>query len=317
MQRKLAAQQIIQRSVSETGTAAIEAENARLKAEIDQAKLRAEAQGSGNESGSKWQEYLLGQMEKVQGQLADTQRALTDQQMAAFQERMEMIQGELQRVQEQRGETPNTAAMVKQSILEARELMELVTPNAGAGIPPPAEVESPQLRAWSLKAKMDHERWQAEREDRRAIEMAKIEMERQVKEAELNILAEQERIKNKFFIDAGPKILDVGERLLKQFMVQSQTTSAAPSIAARPQIAVPQGAIAEQCGQCGNTIIYRPEWGNVICQYCGATYDTAPDSPNPEPPVAGPNNNWTMQSDRPDFSGERRAADEDEGANIV
>jgi len=305
--RKLAAQSLMRRSVGEINTAAIEADNARLKAEIEQTKLRAEAQGGGNESGGKWQEYLLGQMEKVQGQLADTQRALTDQQMAAFGERMEILQGELQRVHEQRGEAPNPTALVKQSILDARELMELVNPSPSA-IPPPAETESPQLRAWSLKAKLDQERWQAEREDRRAIEMAKIDMERQVKEAELNLKAENERRKDKFFTDTAPKILEVGERFLNQFM--SQSPAAAPSIAqaasVRPQIAVPPGAIAEQCEQCGQTIIYRPEWGSAICQFCGATYGAGSSASE-----QGPSEQEETTSERP-----RRPADPDEGAGI-
>jgi len=277
LQRKMTAQKLIERSLSETSAEAIKAENERMKAEIEQTKLKAEQQTA--PQADHWQSYILTQMEKLQGALTDTQKQLTEQQTGALQERLSMLATELERTRPERREAVNPLLSAKQSIEEAKALMELLAPSQ---TPPPAAGSGDQhLHAWTLRAQFDQRRWEAEREDKHSEAMARLEMERDLKHSELAMKAEHYQRLDRFFNDTAPKLIEVGQRLLDNFVTPRQ--AGANTAAAASQVQPPEGYESGACVQCENTILYKPEWGEVVCQRCGAIYKLSQEGSGPEP----------------------------------
>jgi len=307
MQRKMAAQQLINQSVSQTGAEAIRAENERLKAEIEQTKLKSEQQTP--PQADQWQAYLLSQMEKLQGALGDTQKALSEQQIGALEERMALLAAELERTRTERPEAVNPVTTAKQSIQDARELLELLAPTQ---TPPPPVSGDAHLQAWTMKAQLEQKRWELDREDKHAETMARLELERDTKRAELDLKDQHYQRMDRFFSETAPKLLEVGQRLLDGLMQRPAATAgtAAPTVAA--QVQAPAGYESGTCVQCQNPIFYKPEWGEVVCQKCGAVYSLTPDEPATE--------NSTDRYHRPtNGAGPKRQAvsqDEDEGARL-
>lgn len=304
--------------MSEQNALAIQAENDRLKAEIEQQKLREQAaagQGQGKAASEEWIAHLVGQVEKLQSQVLEAQRALTEQQVSATHDQLQMLSAELQQVQAQREATPTGVAAARQAIEEARGLVELLQPTTA--LPPPTTHSDPALAAWQLRAQLDQRRWEAEREDRHSERLAELEMQRQTKQDELAILRERNGRLDRFMVETAPKLVELGQNLLVQLLSRSGNT---PPVAAAASVAPPAGAEAARCQSCGATLFYKPAWREVICQRCGAEYQlTPPTASNPPPSVKAGAPPPAVESPRadPPQAGQRPAADPDEGANIA
>jgi len=287
MQRKIAAQQIIQRSVSETGVAATQAEIERLKAENEKTKLMAEAKAPQQ---NEMMGFFLAQIEKLQAQLNDTQKALSEQQAAFLQDRLNQLTAELGRIQENRPEPVNPISAAKQTLQEAKEISEMFAPPPA----PAAEttvadpVEAVKLQAWTTAQNLNHERWKLERADKREEVNLKLSLERETRQAELTLKAAHDERMDRFFSETAPKALEVMQRLLDQIMSgqRAQLPAAAPMAgpAVSPQVAPPEGTVTARCEACGGTAFYFDlAHGAAICQACGASYQftqtdtTAPD----------------------------------------
>jgi hypothetical protein len=256
-------------------------------------------------------------MGKLQDTLADTQKAMSEQQMGALQERLTMLATELERTRTERPEPVSATATAKQSIQDARELLELLAPPQ-APPPPPVKGGDAQLQAWMLRAQLDQKRWEADREDRHTETMARLELERDTKRAELEIQAAHDLRMSRFFDETAPKLIDVGQRLLDSF-VNNNAATAAPvgSVAATPQAAaqvkVPAGYESGNCVQCQHAIFYKVEWGEVVCQTCGAVYTLTVDE---APSAAGGRPSDRYHTTPAHAETERQAIETDEGANI-
>lgn len=274
MQRKIAAQQIIQRSVSDTGVAATQAEIERLRAEAEKAKLLAESKSPQQNDMAA---FFLSQIEKLQSQLNDTQKALSEQQAAFLQDRLAQLTAQLQALQEGRPEPVNPIVMAKQSIQDAKELVDLFTPPpAPAAETPVADTaEAVKLQAWTTAKQLEHKRWEIERADKREEVNLKLTLEREVRQAELNLKAQHDERMDRFFTETAPKFLEVGQRLLDQLMAGRSQLPATPvaAPAALPQVAPPEGTETARCEACGSTAFFFDlQRGALICQQCGASY---------------------------------------------
>lgn len=289
IRRQMAAAKLLDLSLSDTSAEAIEAENRRLKAEIEQAKLKAEVQAPSATANGEWQQYIMANLEKVQDELANTQKALTEQQMGALNERIGILAGELQRVQSERQETANPIQSAKQMISEAQELVALITPAVPEAPPaPPPGGNSIAVTAYLKRLELDQERWRAAREDEISIKRAQLELDREMRSKELEVKVARDQRMDRFFSETAPKLISVGEQLLSR-LLQAGGEAALPVVAApavapqvMPALEVPPDYLSGACPKCGNVMFYREHWPEVICQRCGALFGNEPDHPAEE-----------------------------------
>jgi len=268
--RQMAAQKLIERSASEATTAAIEAENARIEAQIKQRQLVEQSQTQ--PQGATWQEYIIGQVGKLEEQLADTRQKLGEQQIEALERREELLKNELQRLEAARAEQPTGTAAVKQQIEDAKSIVEMIT--SPPAPPLPSSGPEATLQAWLTRTQLEQRRWELERQDRRDEALAKLELEKLKQSEELTLRREQEARRERFFTEAGPKLLALGEKLLTAFAARGGPGGEVGVVPVSAETAptAPAGASVAECPQCHNHLYYRPSWGEVICQRCGAAY---------------------------------------------
>lgn len=282
--RKVSAAQMLQKTVNDLGTAATQAEIEKLRAEIEKDKLLAEAKAPAQQTDI--QALLMGQIEKLQGQVYEAQKTLSEQQAAFLQSRLDQMTAQIQALQENKPEPVNAMLATKQSLQEAMELADMVRPQAAPAPEPIANTaDATRLHAWTLSKQLEHERWKIERADRSAESQAKLDLDREVRLKELEIKAQEQEQKDRFFSQTAPKALEIGEGLLKQWIQATQQlpVQAAPMAAPRPQVAPPQGTETVTCEKCHGTAFYfAPKSGALICQTCGDSYQVS-GSPDPEP----------------------------------
>lgn len=272
MKRQIVAGKIMDQAVTETDAETIRAENERLKAEIEHEQLQETRESKGKTD--QWQEYIFAQMKTLQDQLAETQRALNQQQTEALQERLSLLTNEIERMQEERRQGPvNPVTTATETIQQARALLETIGPTPGT--PPPVSGEDPTLVAWQLRAKLDHERWLAERADRHEERVEELRERARIDQQRLEMERTHLEKQDRFFTETAPKLVEVFAPLVQR-IVGAQGAAAAAPVTAMPSLAA--GVKAEKCA-CGNVMFFRQEQGLVICQRCGAEYQLG-DAPS-------------------------------------
>lgn len=276
--REMAAMKIMDQSVSEMDTGAIQAENNRLKAEIEQKELKRQTEGD-KQKDSEWQGYLIQRMETLEKALAEQQQAMTEAQMNALREQLNMLAGELQRVQAQPNQPASPVAVLKQQIEEYKSLMEIVQPASA----PPTRTD-PSLAAWKLRAEFDQERWKQEREDRHTERIEEMRLQQSLTERELALKEEHYNRMDRFMTDTAPKVLDTLRSVVQQFTAKNGGEVAPPpTVAAQVVPVLPADTQSLICSKCGTTVYYREGWPGVICNGCGTMYTEKGEDTSPRP----------------------------------
>lgn len=316
--RKMAANRMIQQSVAQADTEALKAQNERLMAEIENQKLRQAT--SPEASVAPWQQFLMEQMAQLQGQLQDANQRLSDQSQELLQERLSMVSQELERLRTTGGEPVDPIAQTIATIKNMRELNDLLVPQVESPALP--MVEDPTLRAWEIRMRQDDLRWQAEREDRKEEMRAAREAELELRRQELEIKQQHGARMDRFMTDTAPKLLDLGTQLLQR-LIGPMPTAAPMAVAevapVRASIA-PAGVQVAQCAQCGADIHYRMEWKTAGCLECGAVYELQDDGSEaaaPEQSAVEHSEPVAVESARSGNGYRARPVNPDEGASIV
>jgi len=276
--KQMTAAALLDQSVTQANTASLQAENDRLKVEIEGQKLLDERNGKSGDG--EWREYMFSQLQKTQDQLQETQKALSEQQTKALADRLEMLTGELARLQSERQESPSMVARLREAIDESKALLEVITP---VSTPPPSMVADPTLSAWELRARYDQERWTKEREDKLNERLATLQSEATIREAQLQIEREHGERMDRFMSETMPKVVEIGSQILARLLPAGGAAQvAAPAVAASavplPSAeGLPAGVEAMTCQACGSRILYRPGYPVVMCANCGAEYTRQPE----------------------------------------
>ena len=289
VRQQMVASRLLDQTVSEQNTTVISADNARLRAEIENTQLREAA--TKQVSGEPWQQYILDQMQSTQGKLDEAIEGRRQAESALLQEQLRLMQVELERTRSQTPASP--FAMVAQTIDEAQAIMDRLHPKATeATKAPAADRFDPGLEKWRLMMEADRDKRQIESAERREDRQSEFQLKRWQIEEELKIKREEAAASSRFFEEGLPKLLAVGQQLLAAAMqqpvppvspsvVEDPSVSApavgpspAPSVQSPPPI--PPGVTAMLCQNCGARILYKESYLGVVCWRCGADYLAGP-----------------------------------------
>ena len=277
VRNKLIGQRIMEQSLTEMETATIKAENERLNALIEQQKLQ-QAQQPEKQSTDQWQEYLLGQMERLREQLATAQQEAQAAQQALLQQRLDILMAEMNRIQQQPREDQSAVPVdpieqVSKEIARAKALLAEVTP------PTPAPVlgYDPQLEKWKLATQAeDRERERQFQRDQLQLQQT-LELQRQETLARIAREDKEASSRNTFFEQTAPKAVNIFVQFVQGWMsknVAVDATAIAPAVAPAPRPAVrpPPGIQTMNCPECGSVIPYKAGMREIICPACYAVY---------------------------------------------
>ena len=287
----IAGQRIVQSAINQVESQGVQAENERLKAEIERKELLAKRDGRDDGKGKDSAvEYLYSELKDLRTRLEATQTELTNQQLGMMAEQIQALNNQLQAVINDKNSRPDEFAALTQKVQEAKSLLEILHPS---DTPPPATGPSDAgLDAWKVRAQHAHE------ERMRELDMLAEErkedrtLRKQQIDEELRLKGEHYQSLDRALNKTLPDLLGVAQNILTQFMQQRGAEGAIPaalaveqgesSAAATPEarsLVIPPGAQVTQCGQCGVRLVYRDEYPSVICNGCGAEYAlTDPES---------------------------------------
>jgi small-conductance mechanosensitive channel len=266
---------IIEQTVNEADTQALEAENKRLEQEIRREQLRAERQPQ-TAASDQYMQLLTDQLNKLQDRLDDANIRASEAEKTVLGQRLDMITGEMQRLQSQQPEKVDMVSQMRENLETARALLEFFNPTGDP--PPPTEPkgDSPELTAWMMRSKFEQQRWEAERADRHALAMAQVEVDREDRTEKRRIDEERSKRMDRFLTETAPKVVEVAAQVLQAF-----TNGRGLSIGAvAPQVAqpqVPQGMDQAECQTCHNIMTFNPDLPQVMCNVCGAIYQLKGD----------------------------------------
>ncbi len=275
-------QRLLEQTTADAEAEAVEAENRRIKAEIEREQLR---ESRGGRASDKYVEMLAAQMDRLQAELADARQAISDQQTQALSERMSMLTAEIERLearQSEPGASPMQSAL--DAVAQAKELMNALSPTTER-VPERPMAPDPTIKLWEVKANYEHQRWVAERDDRHNERMEELRLKNQVEIERLEIERKSAEVRNRFFSETAPKLLETFGPLFQKFAAMTNSASlegAAVAAQVRPATGpppVPEGAQVTKCETCGAWIIYREEFAGVFCSTCGAEYSFKQDAP--------------------------------------
>lgn len=283
--KRIAAQKMIQQSVSTVETDTMRAENEKLKAEIENQQLREAKQGQSGGGANQWQEYLMSQLTALQTQVAEAQKANAEAQMAVLNERSAMLRSEIDRLRGEKPEASNPFATAREAIEQARALVEVITP---ATTPPPPTAGNAELEAWRIRAQNDHELRMAELEFRKEEKQRELALNQQRLDRELALQEKSNDLRDRFFTDTMPKLMNGIKDILGNFASKGAPVSeagVAEVTPIRPDVVIPAaaplapGIESINCQACGAEIRYRKEWKRVTCNQCCAEYGDVPEAP--------------------------------------
>ena len=279
IRKNLLGQRIMEQSVTEMETATIRAENERLNALIEQQKLQ-QSQQPEKPNTDQWQEYLLGQMERLREQLATAQQEAQAAQQALLQQRLDILMAEMNRLQQQPKEEQPQAPIdpveqVSREIARAKALLAEVTPPT----PAPTLAYDPQLEKWKLATQAEDR----ERERQFQREQWKLDQSLQLQREELmhRIAREDQeaQARNAFWEKTAPEATKIFVQFAQAWISRNPTApgvapSVAPAVAPEPRQAAqpPPGIQTMQCSQCGGVIPYKVGMREIICPGCYAVY---------------------------------------------
>ncbi len=289
--------QVLERSVrvEEQETTAAEVE--KLKLQIERQRLLQEAAAAGNANAgaipdAEWREFLVSEVKTLRENLQVSAEKASAAERAVMQTQLGMMQEELGRMAANRPPTAaDQIAEVKATVEQFKALNDLLSPPAKEPRIPPGD--TPELRAWTMRVELDHQRWAGDREDRHKERMEALRLEAEHRRVELSLAEADVQLKSRFVEQTVPRILEVFEPLVQRFMtgfmeptggVPTPTAAAsAPPVSSsrastRPA-ALPAGVESTDCAQCHRPIFYRKGWKGVICQSCGAEYSWSDDPP--------------------------------------
>lgn len=256
---------------------AARAETEKLAAQIELHRLQETARGDG-QGPDQWQTFILEELKQTRQGLEEARGQVAQMQVSALMERLTMLEGELGRIRERPQEAPrDTTALVTAAIQEARGLMEIVTPQGPATLPP---ADGAMVEAWKYRAQLDHERWQVQHQADHEARMEKIKQDGETARADIKARQDQAAITNRFFSETAPQLIPI----LKQ--VATGLLPHGAQAAASPQAAAP-GVIVGTCQNCGQPIYYRETWTGVICASCGEEHTITPDQPTQQVATGG------------------------------
>ena len=295
--KKVLAVKMMQQSVSQMESDALESENNRLRAEIERKKLEEEARGPArSEEADSWREYLMGELKELRTALAESERARTEQDRAAMMERLSMLSHELERIQAEKPEPPNLVAQMRQAVDEAESLLSIIRPKSDEA-PAPARPD-PQVEAWKHKETLAHQRYLADLEQRRL--EREEEKEARTLERTDKLQIERERLSierthyerlDRFISDTAPKLIDVGLQFVQTFMagrLQVTPPAGVPQVSPQAAPGLPPGAESQPCTQCGFPLVYASTATLVRCNNCGAEFNMTGEEPPPGPEPEAP-----------------------------
>ncbi len=277
IRKNLLGQRIMEQSVTEMETATIRAENERLNALIEQQKLQ-QAQQPEKQSTDQWQEYLLGQMERLREQLATAQQEAQAAQQALLQQRLDILMSEMNRIQQQPREDQSAVPadpieQVSKEIARAKALLAEVTP------PTPAPVlgYDPQLEKWKLTMQAE------DRERERQFQREQLQLQQTLalqREEAIARIAREDKVAsstNKLLDETAPQAIKIFVQFMQGWMsknVAGDATAIASAVAPAPRPAVrpPPGIQTMNCPECGSVIPYKAGMSEIICPACYAVY---------------------------------------------
>ena len=276
--KKMVGLRMTDQTVAEMDASAMEAENRRLKVQLEQRELKRQAEGDDNKKDSELQVFLLNKIEGLEKTLAEQQQAISEAQMNALREQLGILSAALERVQAQASQPVNRMSVLKQELEEAKTLVELVQPIQQ---PPPGA--DPSLAAWKMRAEFDQDRWKIDREDKHSERLEELKLTNEIAKSELALKQQHYEQTGRFFSDTGPKMVDALQEIIKQFLTKNGA-NVPPQVAGdvKPNIAatLPEGVVSLTCTKCGTTVYYRQGWPGVICNGCGALYTEGGDDPS-------------------------------------
>ena len=202
-----------------------------------------------------------------------------------------MLTGELARLREQGSAQVDALEVARDQIERSIALVELVRPPAPPVEKTPAS-DDPHLMAWMKKADHEHELRLVEHQDMRELKKEEISLLREKTQAELRLESEHKERMDKFYTDAGPKVIAIIERVATWWMGQGQATVAVVAPAAQaaypdaapvtPSVQPPPGIAVAQCS-CGAMVPYVQGVQNVAtCPNCYTPYKVTPDAQGQE-----------------------------------
>jgi hypothetical protein len=281
VKRKVLGSRIIEQTVAEADTQALEAENKRLEQEIRREQLRAERQPQSAPS-DQYMQLLTDQLNKLQDRLDDANMRASEAEKTVLGQRLDMITAEMQRLQSQQPEKVDMVSQMRDNLETARALLEFFNPVSDP--PPPAEPkgDSPELTAWMMRQKFEQQRWETERADRHALAMAQIEVDREDRTEKRRIEEDRSKRMDRFLTDTAPKVVEVAAQVLQAFTngkgLPMGVGAVAPQVAQEPQVA--PGLQKAECESCHNVMVFNPTLPEVMCNMCGAVYQLGPQKEN-------------------------------------
>jgi coenzyme F420-reducing hydrogenase delta subunit len=273
VRRQVLGSKIIEQTIAEADTSALEAENKRLEQEIRREQLRAERSPQTPASDA-YVTLLTDQLNRLQDQLSEANQRASEAEKEKLNDRLQMLTEELQRLGQPK-EQVNVFDQTKEHIESARSLIELLTPSS---TPPPPEDKgaSPELSAWMLRSKLDHQKWEAERADRHAEQMAQIAANTTLEQEKLRVEREKAERMDRFLTETAPKVVEVASQVLQAFTkggsLLGNASAGMPAAAAQVASPVQNGVEQAHCQSCNHIMTFNPKLPQIQCNTCGAIY---------------------------------------------
>lgn len=279
--RAMAASKLIDQSIAESDTAAIKADNERLKAQIESQQLREATTHRGADA--EWREYMLTEVTALRERLEEQRVKESELQQTLLNEKLALLSGELERLRDNKVAPTDPFAMVNTAIEQAEAIMTRVKPQ-GDGRPTGPQFD-PALEKWKITAELEREKRQMERAEKTEDRRIEYELKRWESEERLKVERERTALQDRVLTDALPRIIDIAQRFLTSFTQQPTGAVAGPDVApasvpsaaqSQPQAEssapLPPNVQQMSCQNCGARILYREAFGGVICSRCGAEY---------------------------------------------
>ena len=295
VRRQILAAKLMEQSSTEQSTSTIQAENARIKAEIENAQLREQVTKQG--SGEAWQQYVFEQMQRAEAKVDEAIAGRAEAERALLQEQLRMLQVELERTRSNAPANPFT--MVAETIDQAQAIVDKLHPRQPESAHPtqPAAID-PGLRKWELMMAQQREERAIERADRSEERTLEFQLKNRQLDEELAIKRESAAAQARFFEDGLPKLLALGQQIFGALTQQQVAMPASPSVAGgpgvapaagppaapaatQPEVPLPPGVAQMACQNCGARILYKETYLGVVCWRCGAEYTAGPSPSDP------------------------------------
>ena len=243
------------------------------EARVEEAKAKRQAAaGEGS-----FAEYALSEIRALKEMVEGSRESQTQDYLVSLRQEVGSLRSELSNL---RTDRPSPTDSIKESLGMLDEIQSVID-RVRPPLPAPSGPadHDPTYMAYKLRVETAAEQHRMEFEDRREARREALVQDRQLKEAELDLLRGRQERTDRFIDQTAPKIVELLSGVLQAWT--GKTVPAPAPLAQAQQLELPAGVQRTECSNCHAPILYREEWPGFICNSCGAEYSIHPDEGSP------------------------------------